>query len=1725
MKVRAGRKIWRAALAVLLSQSYAYAADSDVPVGTFPEQGQVIPVSALQDEDASAPGSIDTGIIPPEEGIAPLPPTGTPSFAPTYQGMMMADRDRFYQLQMGTYAGENTGVTGGFMSLEGRGGLFTDGGEGLFFTDGRLLLNEFQHAGANLGLGYRRFLPGPEMVFGANIFYDHWNTGQFGFNQIGVGAELLGSVNEFRTNVYAPVGTRTQQVGQGVGFVVGNDIFTSKNLQTSLAGFDMEYGRLLMSRERMDFRGFLGGYYYSGSGADDGVGVRVRGELALGDFTRLNLSVQNDSIFDTTVMFGAEFQLPGRSSQAAPYRPNAYSRMYNRVERVQNIAVYRRTSTQNTGLQAFFVQEGAAGDGVQANPYSLADLTNDPTFGAGDYAVLMGGGGVISGNVVLSAGNQGLIGSADGSGNATTILPDGSILNLTGLGPRATLDGQIQFQNSGFATGFDINSTGDVPILVDGLGAGQVVSIDNVNILGSPGNGITIVNSPGEFQFLAGTTGGLIQDVAGNGIQVTGSTDVLLDNVTFNNIGGNAIVTNYTGTFVATGDTVINNPGLNGIYLNNNKHSNFIFENLYVTGGGNGLFLDGFTGDFTVTGDAFFHNQVSTAILHPASASGNTSNLSFGSLSVSKSGSSGGGYGVALENHQGTFTVEKTATISGNPAVGLLVKDSHTDFEFGNLVMSGFTGYGLSLENSTGDINVKNSISLTGTNAAIGLYANNSTSDISAKMLNISGVDGVGAAFQGHTGTLHVEKSIDINSRDTAMLIRNGHTDVETEYLKLFSGQAGLIAFDGNHGDYTVHKSATLTGNGGANSYGILSRNSSGDYSFGELNINNTAMHAVSLDGHTGDLTVEGDANFHGAGYWATFGMLARNSTGDIGFGSLDIKGFGGYGVSLDGYTGDFSVDNEYSYLGNENINAYGLLARNSKGDLEFGSIDISNVGSYGVALQNLTGDFLVHDEMKLTNTGNSGLLVEGGGKLEFGSIDISGVNHIGVSVNGGSGDFLVNGDVNIVAGHGHNNVVGSMGDLQIQNGSYGNVTSGNNGIMVRNRKGDISFDSLTASNTKQAAVVFDNITGDITITGDVNLNNVDSGSYHVPALHAMQVVNSQGDVELGSLNINGTGITGLDFRGNQGDLTIGTVDDHSASGWDEQKGFTSTGFRNGMHLSGNQGDVNLGFIDVTGVGGSNSGVIVQHHTGDVNVHGDTKLSNTGENGLSVRYLTGDLNLAAVDIQNNSVTGMDLAHITGDVNVTGDTTLKSTGDLGIQIDHLNGTANFTNLDISDTKNAALSMIRSEADLHVSGDVVIKNPGTLGVYFGDVEGEVTFGSLDINGATAAGMSVYNSDIDLEVSGKTTISESPQGIVLRDTKANLTFDSLDIHDTTVNGLSLDGHTGDITVTGDADFKSTGNNAILSINGSHGDFSFGNLTVSNNTGVGISLNKHTGDFTVTGDAKLHKTGSLGIYSTDSQGNFSFGSLDVSNNSNNAIGLIGHSGEFEVLGDTILKDVGSNGILAQYGSKVDFSFNNLDISGISSSGIALAGNQGDFTSTGITTITQPGTHGILVQDFAGVMEFNELNISNPGSNGVSLSLFDGEFISNGGTISGIKSGQNAIFKHDTGNGSVSLSDMIFTSDSDNVFGMVTLSFTDGGEAILNNNQVIFAENSTGTIGYRLGSYEPWPPTHDPSDPAKLSGSGNTTTNAVQKVQIDTDPASFEGTIEIDGTNYPIVP
>ena len=148
------------------------------------------------------------------------------------------------------------------------------GDNGLLFGDARLSYGNEGELAWSYGGGYRHYIQSWDTVVGGYGYFDRDRLTGADFRQWSIGAELLADRWEARGNWYQPFRERSDQVGSqidpnSVSFVDQNIQFTPINtFSEALEGFDAEIGWLLPGdfAERIDLRGFGGGYWYRGEG-------------------------------------------------------------------------------------------------------------------------------------------------------------------------------------------------------------------------------------------------------------------------------------------------------------------------------------------------------------------------------------------------------------------------------------------------------------------------------------------------------------------------------------------------------------------------------------------------------------------------------------------------------------------------------------------------------------------------------------------------------------------------------------------------------------------------------------------------------------------------------------------------------------------------------------------------------------------------------------------------------------------------------------------------------------------------------------------------------------------------------------------------------------------------------------------------------------------------------------------------------------------------------------------------------------------------------------------------------------------------------------------------------------------------------------------------------------------------------------------------------------------
>jgi hypothetical protein len=336
-------------------------------------------------EPAPMPIPVRPAMVPTP---AAVPPAATPVPAVASAQFYDAEIDPRYTVRRDF--GNGVGYPAGFTYLEAFVPVWQDPGESLAFLNARIVnYDDTSFWETQVGGGYRTIVDGS--VLGINGFYDGRNTNNNFYHQLGFGLELLREKWEFRSNFYFPIGNTRNEVADS-GFInpqfVGTNIALDRQRSyvTAMQGFDVEGGRQLPSCvESLRTYAYLGYYHYDASGVSTVDGFRARLESWYDENVSMNLAIQNDRVFNTTITGGLSLHFGGVAKGARHANPLA-AKLGNRVVRDPNIVLQGSTerstelATDPTTGKAIEVRHvnstvPAGGNGSIENPYrTLAAL-------------------------------------------------------------------------------------------------------------------------------------------------------------------------------------------------------------------------------------------------------------------------------------------------------------------------------------------------------------------------------------------------------------------------------------------------------------------------------------------------------------------------------------------------------------------------------------------------------------------------------------------------------------------------------------------------------------------------------------------------------------------------------------------------------------------------------------------------------------------------------------------------------------------------------------------------------------------------------------------------------------------------------------------------------------------------------------------------------------------------------------------------------------------------------------------------------------------------------------------------------------------------------------------------------------------------------------------------------------------------------------------------------
>jgi len=368
----------------------------------------------------------------------------------------------------------------GFTRFEGFVPLLQKPGNNLTFIEGRLLLDNDANLGGNILLGYRTYDPNSRRVWGGYIGYDNRNTGNNTFNQIGLGAESLGEIWDFHVNAYLPIGDKRQAVGDVLlqeSFFRENFLILEqqRNREAAMGGFDVEAGaRIAQLGREGDLRGYGGLYYYNAEGSPDTLGWRLRLQARPTDYLNLGVSLQNDDLFGTNLVFTVGATFPGTRPQGSiSEEESVVARLGESVQRNNAIVIDHQEETNEVAAtnpetdEPYVFQHVnlgiAGGDGTFENPVGTVQEGLARTLSDGNDIVYVQSG-TNSGIPPFTIPDQVQVLSTGPVQRVETVESDVVQLPLSGAGVLPTItpsaEASVTMGNGTTLSGFDIPKAG-----------------------------------------------------------------------------------------------------------------------------------------------------------------------------------------------------------------------------------------------------------------------------------------------------------------------------------------------------------------------------------------------------------------------------------------------------------------------------------------------------------------------------------------------------------------------------------------------------------------------------------------------------------------------------------------------------------------------------------------------------------------------------------------------------------------------------------------------------------------------------------------------------------------------------------------------------------------------------------------------------------------------------------------------------------------------------------------------------------------------------------------------------------------------------------------------------------------------------------------------------------------------------------------------------------------
>ncbi len=405
-----------------------------------------------------------------------------------------------------------------------------------------------------------------------------------------------------RLNTYLPVGKTNTQLSETIlnsGSFQGNQFLIDRDrrFDAAMSGVELEAGTIITTGDTGYLRPYVGTYYYTATNSVGALGIK--GGLGYyGDLINAGLSIQNDRIFGTSILFNIGINFSNRPARGVN-PPTLLERMNEPISRSSSVLVENQTVRDQlvainplTGqpYSFFIVADNATGLSGNPNVVSFANfstaIANASAAGAngivyaytptGSTAPTLAGFTIPDGVKVFSSAPSVVpLSYLAGSGGAN--LPNIPLPANTGVYPIVSDTVTLASGSNQALSGFSINknvATGANAGIIGNNNVNALIANNRVNItapsstpVGNSGRGVVLIGASGNTNVSdnqvnnAIAEGIRLDNVSGNAA-ITGNTVVnTIQPNTQTNVEASILVRNNTGNvnLNISGNTVGNN--------------------------------------------------------------------------------------------------------------------------------------------------------------------------------------------------------------------------------------------------------------------------------------------------------------------------------------------------------------------------------------------------------------------------------------------------------------------------------------------------------------------------------------------------------------------------------------------------------------------------------------------------------------------------------------------------------------------------------------------------------------------------------------------------------------------------------------------------------------------------------------------------------------------------------------------------------------------------------------------------------------------------------------------------------------------------------------------------------------------------------------------------------------------------------------------------------------